>query len=137
MGFRERVQKVLTGQDADFFPQTRVDLVVKTSDYTCVAQDSGKVFTTTGAGAAVTFTLPNVAITGWHAWFFNAVDEDMTVTGAAANLMVCFNNNSTADSVTYSTASETCGGFYLVSDGTHWLVFGHLGQDTQTITIAT
>jgi hypothetical protein len=114
--------------------QSTVKVVAKTTAYTVLARESGTVFTTEGATASVTFTLPTIAA-GLHYWFMCSEDFDMVVTGTA-NLMVAF-NDVTATSVSYATSAEKAGcGFYLVCDGTKWLAFCLIGQDSATVTIA-
>lgn len=114
-------------------------VAAKTADYTVLASDGGGVLTTRGAGGAVNFTLPATASlpVGWTCRFFNVAGQNMTVTAAAADTMVVF-NDATADSIAFSTAAELIGGgLEVVWDGTGWLTFVNLGAETQTPTIAT
>lgn len=109
----------------------------KTGDYTVVAADSGKLFTTSGASGAVNFTLPAVASVsaGWTATFFNAANQNMTITAPSTKL-VAFNNTG-ATSIAFSTSSEKTGaGVTIVFDGSVYLAFVNLGTETQTPTIA-
>lgn len=109
----------------------------KTADYTVLEADNGTLFTTRGAAGAVNFTLPATAKKGLHYGFFSAADQNMTVTSGTADTVTCF-NDLTADSVAFSTSSEKIGGMFEVfGDGTGWLVKPSLGQDSQTITVAT
>lgn len=108
----------------------------KTANYTCVAADSGTIFTNTGAAGAVTFTLPAASNTGWTAKFVVVANQNVTVARAGTDAMVLFNNASGA-SIAFSTVSEKIGGAVeVVSDGTRWLCFVNLGAETQTPTIA-
>jgi hypothetical protein len=112
-------------------------ITAKTSSYTVLATDSGTFFTTEGASGAVTFTLPAVGTTHFHAWFFCAEDQTMTVASAAGDDMVLFNDVA-ADSLAFSTSSEKAGGgCYCISDGTKWMVLVNLAIETQTPVVAT
>lgn len=111
--------------------------VAKSASYTVTNSDHGTLFHTTGASAAVTFTLPTPGDSnaGMNVVFFNTVGQTMTVTCATADKIVAFNNAS-ADSVGYATASELIGsGFLMVSTGTVWLCLPLLGSDSATITV--
>lgn len=95
----------------------------KAASYTVVAADSGKLFTTTGASGAITFTLPAVAglPTGWFAEFYNTVDQNMVITAPAGLLVGTHSAASTT--VTFSTASEKIGaGARVTFDGTKYLL---------------
>jgi hypothetical protein len=112
--------------------------VAKTADYTVVAADNGKLFTTQGASAAVTFTLPALAA-GLRYGFYNEADQDMIVAAATADTMVVFNDLA-ADSIAFSTTAEQIGSGIEVmanADATKWLVWVYLGAETVTPTIAT
>lgn len=114
----------------------KLNVVAKTSDYTVLASESGTLFTTEGATANVNFTLPSAA-DGLVYWFFAAEDYNLTVTADTADTLIAFNDVA-ADSVAFSTASEKIGGAFMVfSDGSKWMVSGLLGDDAQTITVAT
>jgi len=114
----------------------KMNVVAKTASYTVLATESGTVFTTSGSAGAVVFTLPTAAA-GLCYWFINAADQDMTITSTPADKFVLFNDVA-ADSIAFSTASEKVGGgVFVVSDGTNWFGFVHLGTETQTPTIAT
>ncbi len=115
----------------------------KTADYTVSAYESGTLFTTRGAGGAVNFTLPATAAKGLVFSFFNAANQNMTVTAGTADTMTVF-NDLTADSVAFSTASAKVGGMItVIGDGTGWLTIVNVGQASdgtatgQVVTIAT
>lgn len=110
-------------------------VTAKTTDYPVVAADSGKVFTTLGAGASVTFTLPAVATSaGLWFTFVNAVGQTMVIT-APANKLVTF-NNATATSLTFSTSSELIGAaVQVVCDGAFWYAM-LMTEETQTVTVS-
>jgi len=115
------------------------DIRAKTASYQCLPGDCEVLFTTRGAGGAVTFTLPVTADipAGWWAEFFNVADQDMIVATPAVDTGVAF-NDAAADSVAFSTAAEQIGGgMRCVWDGTGWLYFINLGAETQTPTVAT
>lgn len=116
------------------------ELIAKAADYTVLGTvvDNNCVFTTLGGAGAINFTLPTVA-KGLRFGFFNQVDQNMTITAAAGDIMVVFNDLA-ADSIAFSTASEKIGAYVEVfSDtaGTKWLTKVNLGAETQTPTIAT
>lgn len=112
-------------------------MLAKTADYTVVASDSGTVFHTTGATAAVNFTLPAINTGPWHFIFINGADQNMTVTAATADTAVTYADLQ-ADSVAFSTSSEKIGGAIEVwCDGTTLFVLGRPASIYQTITIAT
>jgi len=109
----------------------------KTASYTCVAADSGTVFHTTGATAAVVFTLPQISTGPFWFLFISGADVDMTVTSAVADTEVTFNDLA-ADSVAYSTSSEKIGGAVEVyCDGTTLFVLPRPASVYQNETIAT
>lgn len=115
----------------------KLGVVVKTSSYTITTADFGTVFTTRGAAAAVTFTLPAASSLNTGEWvlFINVADYNMMVEGADEGLVVF--NNLTADNILFGTASEKIGGALLaISDGTSWVVLP-LATETQTVTVDT
>lgn len=117
--------------------QNKLRVVAKAADYTVLATDTGVVFTTTGAEAAVTFTLPAVATVGFVATFINTVDQNMTVRAVAAdvNKVITFNNATTADGVTYSTSSQKIGArCSVISDGAKWII---INESPNTATVET
>jgi hypothetical protein len=110
----------------------------KTANYTVNENESGTIFTTQGATAAVTFTLPATAdvTAGTFYIFYNAEDVNMTVTAGTADTMTTLNDVA-ADSVALSTTSLKAGGAFLVFfDGTNAHVI-NLTWDAQTVTVAT
>ena len=121
--------------------QWKPKVIAKTAAYTVLVKESGTIFTTTGATAAVTFTLPAIDAgdgTGWIFYFMATADVGMTVTAETADTMITF-NDAAADSVAFSTASEIMGGAFMVfSDGTslHAIPMG-AGGHVQTLTVTT
>jgi len=113
----------------------KLNVVAKTVDYTVLASESGTVFTTLGATEAqIIFTLP-AASAGLTYWFLNYVDIDLTVKGAATDLLVT-GNNATADEISFTTASEQIGcGFQVICDGTYWFCIPIYGGPAFTVTI--
>jgi len=100
-------------------------VVAKTAAYTCKAEESGTVFTNTGASGGVTFTLPTVAaaLNGVYYYFFTTVAQVITVASDPSDKMVC-DNNATADSLAGSTSGHVIGaGLLVICDGTQWLTF--------------
>lgn len=109
----------------------------KTASYTVVKEDSGTLFHTTGATAAVVFTLPKISEGPFYFMFINGADQDMTVTAGTADTAVTFNDLA-ADSVAFSTSSEKIGGTVeVICDGTTLFVLPRLASEAQTVTIAT
>ena len=98
------------------------DQMSKATSYTVVAADNGKLFDTTGAAGAITFTLPALA-RGLAFGFFNVVDQNMIVVRAGTDVIIA-DGNAAATTLTYSTGSHKIGSFSLVyanADGTKWL----------------
>lgn len=107
-------------------------VTAKTADYSVLATDSGKVFTTTGATGAVNFTLPAKAV-GLEFTFINTVDQNMTITPDAVDTVVTFNDVA-ADTVAFSTVGEKIGAMAkAICDGTKWIVI-NLSPNTATVT---
>lgn len=116
-----------------FYPK----FYTKTADYTCKASESGAVFVTTGATAAVNFTLPAIADGPWTFKFINGADVNMTVTAETADTLVV-DNDLQADSIGFATATELIGGCIEVfCDGTSVFAIPHLQTEDATLTIAT
>jgi len=104
---------MIDGRDAIANMMWRPKVISKTSDYTVLAKESGAIFNTEGATAAVEFTLPAASDGPWIFFFHAAEDVNMTVTAETADTMVTFNNVA-ADKVAYSTSSEKVGGGFIV-----------------------
>lgn len=106
-----------------------------TADKTLLESEAGQLFITNGTGAII-FTLPATPKRGLEYTFYNAVDQNMTITCATTDILVVYNDIA-ADSVALSTASEKVGGsFRVIGTGTKWLVIPSLWE-AQTPTIAT
>jgi len=113
-----------------YFPRA----TAKTASYTVKASECGSLFTNAGATGAVTFTLP-AKEDGLCYWFLVAADYDVVIAADAINTVVTFNNNSTADSVEFSTSSQKIGGMvFAYSDGTYWYL---INLSTNTLTVNT
>lgn len=109
----------------------------KTASYQVTKEDSGTIFHTTGATAAVTFTLPPITDGPFYFLFVNGADIDMLVASKVADTAVTFNDLA-ADSVAFSTSSEKIGGVIeVICDGTTLFVLPRLASEAQTVTIAT
>lgn len=94
------------------------NVTAKTSNYTVVAADSGTIFTNTGAGGTVTFTLPTSATagSGWHCWILVTAAQTVAVTANSGELVTL--NNAAATTATWSTSSEKVGvNMWIVCDG--------------------
>lgn len=103
-------------------------VVPKTADYTVVAADHGTLFTTAGAGAAVDFTLPAIAV-GLFFGFLNLENQNMVITTPTADDMVGLNGTQ-FDTLTFSTSNEKIGAyvdvFSMYDGGTlRWVVRNH------------
>lgn len=115
----------------DVYPR---DIVAKTADYTVVAGDIDKMFTTTGAAGAVIFTLPTTIVKGFRCRFINTVNQTMTVT-APSGLLVTF-NNAAATSVSFATANNKIGASVEIltnEDGSKYVT---LFNGANTVTVA-
>jgi hypothetical protein len=110
----------------------------KTAAYQVTKEDSGTIFHTTGATAAVTFTLPPISDGPFWFLFICGADIGMTVTAKAADTAVTYNDLN-ADSVAFSTSSEMIGGAVeVICDGTTLFVLPRFADGRyQTATIAT
>lgn len=109
----------------------------KTAAYQVTKEDSGTIFHTTGATAAVTFTLPPISDGPFHFMFISGADVAMTVAAKTADTAVTYNDLA-ADSVAFSTSSEIIGGSVdVICDGTTLFVLPRPATIYQTITIAT
>jgi len=98
-------------------------VVAKTSDYSVLASDSGKLLVA-NKGGTFTFTLPAVAVGKGCVWdFIQLQDQNMVVTGTSTDVMV--GKNSTGhDKVTFSTTSEKIGAACrIICDGTYYYFF--------------
>jgi len=104
------------------------NVTAKAVDYTVKAEESGTLFTTEGATAAVNFTLPANA-DGLEFWFIAAEDVEIMVTAGDVDTLVT-HNDVAADTVAFTTSSEHVGsGFICISDGSKWMVFTMASND--------
>lgn len=111
--------------------------VTKTASYTVLARETGTWFLTTGATAAVTFTLPAISDGPYIFHFVAVADVGMVVASAAADTLLTF-NDAAADSVAFSTASEIMGSLVIAGcDGTTVFAITPIVSDLQTVTVAT
>lgn len=113
--------------------------ITKTASYTVQARETGTVFVTTGATAAVTFTLPAInASYPFVFTFINGADQNMVVATETADTLVTYNDLA-ADSIAFSTSSEKIGGVVDIwSDGVSVFGVTRMGDPRyQTATIAT
>jgi hypothetical protein len=114
-------------------------IVAKTAAYTVTPQESGTIFTTTGATQAINFTLPAISTGPWVFYFIAGAAQNLTVTAETADTMVTFNDLQ-ADSIALSTSGEIIGGgFMAFCDGTTLFcsqVFGVSHRQTATIATA-
>ena len=112
-------------------------IIPKTASFTVLRTQSGAVFTTTGATAAITFTLPAISTGPWWFEFFNGADQDMIVASGTVDTIVTYNDLA-ADSVAFSTSSEKIGGHVIAfTNGTTLFVVAHGASQAQHITVAT
>lgn len=111
---------------------------VKTAAYQVTKEDSGTIFLTTGATAAVVFTLPAITDGPFYFRFINVADVDMTVAAKVADTMATYNDLA-ADSIAFSTSSEKIGGeVEVICDGTTLIALPRFADGRyQTATIAT
>lgn len=114
-------------------------VVPKTASYTIKLNQpdrSGTLFTTAGAGGAVTFTLPapRPAIAGTVFEFYNEVGQNMIVSAGAAG-GIAFNNASCA-SLAAQTGGQLIGAKIRATvnpAGTRWLLEGTTLGVTYTV----
>lgn len=121
------------GSAFGFYPKGRS---FKATDYTVTVANHGMQFTAT---AAANFTLPALADVsrGWWAYFVNAADTTMVVTGAANTIVYGDAGGAYSTTLTFSTANKKMGGAVLimadyVSDGGSLLWFPMFIQSTVT-----
>ena len=101
-------------------------VAAKTSNYTMVPADCGKIFTNRAATAAITFTLPPVTslATGWWVIVYSVDNDGIVVASNGSSDNITGKNDATADSCTMTTNSLAIGaGLMLIWDGTSWLTF--------------
>jgi hypothetical protein len=99
-------------------------ITAKTASYTVTAEESGTLFTTRGATAAVTFTLP--AVTGLPIGtfyeFYNVVNAGMVIASNGSLDNITSKNDVSADSITCTTDSVSISACVeVIWDGTRWL----------------
>jgi hypothetical protein len=113
----------------------RGPIVPKTANYTCLASDSGTIFTTTGTEGAVNFTLPAVSAGLWFE-FIATANYAMLVKTATADTLITFNDVA-ADSVSYETENGIIGGALIcICDGTNWYAADPTVKHTLTVVTA-
>ena len=96
----------------------------KTAAYTCLISEWGTTFTTRGATASVTFTLPAVTdlVAGMWFRFFNVSAYGMVIASNGSSDNIVAKNDAGADTITCTTTSLMIGANVLVIwDGTGWL----------------
>ena len=95
----------------------------KTASYTIVANDNFSHFDNTGAGGAVTFTLPAIA-NGYIFGFTGMVNQNLLVTSNEGTNMVLLNNASLSTAA-YQTSGQIIGASFRIysnAAGTKWIV---------------
>lgn len=109
----------------------------KTANYTVTAKETGTWFLTTGATAAVTFTLPPIS-DGPFIFFFVAVaDVAMNVAAQTVDTLLTF-NDAAADKVAFAQASEIMGGLVIAGcDGTTVFALTPISAHSQTVAVTT
>lgn len=107
----------------------------KTASYSVLPSDWGKTFTTRGATAAITFTLPAVTSLTAGIWFrfFNVSAYGLVVASNGSSDNIVSVNDATADSITCTTASLMIGACVrVIWDGTGWLALNESAGPTYT-----
>jgi hypothetical protein len=108
----------------------------KTANYSVVASDNFSLFDNTGAGGAVTYTLPSIA-NGYFFGFRVQTDQNVIVQSLEGSNVIALNNAS-ATSVAFQTGSGRIGGmFYIYSNpaANKWIV-ENASAGSNTITVA-
>ncbi len=115
-------------------PTVTPQIVPVTANRVLTADDSGKMFVASGTGA-VSFTLPAAPALNVEFTFYNAVNQDMTLTCTTPDILVVLNDIA-ADTVAISTLNLKVGGsFRVIGNGTKWLVIPTVwGGQTVTTT---
>lgn len=96
----------------------------KVAAYQVTGADFGTTFTTRGATAAVTFTLPPLAEigAGWWCEFYNISATGFVIASHGSSDNIVALNDAGADSITVSTTSLIIGAYVrVIYDGTSWL----------------
>jgi hypothetical protein len=113
--------------------QQMLRVQTKTADYTVTLADSGTYFTTHGDTGAIVFTLPVTPTKGAYYYFFQSVDQNLSVNAGVADTMKAFNDLD-ADGITLVTGSNLIGGlFFVFGDGYFWNAV-NLSKNTLTVT---
>lgn len=123
-----------------FLKAPRRKIVAKTASYYMKPEDEGVLFTNSGAGGAITLTLPPRADIpdGWACQVFTVAGQNVTVAADVADTLVTF-NDAAADSVTFSTAGDLIGnGAEFVYSATDelWFCFLYV-EGAVVVTVAT
>lgn len=136
---RRQLSKNFMLDDAQYnpvlFPGDLIE--VRAANYTVTYQDNGKLFITTGATGAVTFTLPANPYKGLIYDFVAGADQNLIVAAATADTIVT-DGDLAADSVQFSTASHIIGsrvrleGLGGTGANGRWLAT-NLGSTTMTV----
>lgn len=108
----------------------------KTASFSVTEADSGKIFLVYGASGTVTVTLPPVG-TVFQCEVVNLSDQTLTVASVVADTLVTY-NDLTADSVSFSTASEKIGGsVWCFGNGVINAALARISSSYQNVTVAT
>jgi hypothetical protein len=94
--------------------------VAKTANYTILKGDAGTIFTNSGAGGAVTFTLP--AVTAGMKFNFIVVAAQTLTVQAAGTAKI--NNSAAAGTYAAAGSQAGVGNVEVFSDGVNWFVRG-------------
>ena len=97
-----------------------IRIQVKTANYQVTEADSGTYFTTYGDSGTITYTLPANPKAGLFYYFFQSINNTITINSAAADGIITFDDLD-ADGVTAVTGSELTGAlFFIFADGNIW-----------------
>lgn len=113
------------------------NISAKTAAYSVLLSDWGTTFTTRGATAAITFTLPAVTSATAGIWyrFYNVSAYGLVVASNGSSDNIVGKNDATADSLTATTTSLMIGAcIKVIWDGTGWLSL--VESDGNTIAVA-
>lgn len=111
-----------------------VQVLPKTSSYPTVSDDQAARFTNTGAGGAVTFTLPASAGNGWNARFCRITNQSVIIAPSGTDLIAYGGSVTTVTTGTVTIGTNNC--CVIVEDLSAGLWQASSGTGTCTLTFS-